>query len=77
MAAAQGALGQGYRLGPRVPSGVNSIAEQATRVVRHDIPSKVIARASSSATCSKDGGNLCEKPEGSGSLTLPIVLGVV
>ncbi|KAL1912833.1 hypothetical protein Sste5344_001425 [Sporothrix stenoceras] len=77
MAAAQGALGQGYRLGPRVPSGVNSIAERATRVAGRDVPSKIIARASSSATCDKDGGNLCEKPEGSGSLTLPIVLGVV
>ncbi|CAK7228852.1 hypothetical protein SEUCBS140593_007049 [Sporothrix eucalyptigena] len=75
--AAQGALGQGYRLGPRVPSGVNSFAEQATRVVGGNIPSRILARSSASSTCDKDGGNLCEKPESGGNLTLPIVLGVV
>ncbi|KIH95248.1 hypothetical protein SPBR_03902 [Sporothrix brasiliensis 5110] len=77
MAAAQGALVQGYRLGPRVPMVLKSVAERATRVVGLGIPSKIIARASASTTCVKDGGNLCEKPEGGNSMTLPIVLGVV
>lgn len=77
MAAAQGALGQGYRLGPRVPSAVNSIAERATRVVGSNVPSKIIARASSSTTCDKGGDNFCEKPAAGNSLTLPIAIGVV
>lgn len=74
---AKGSLGQGYQLGPRVPSGLSSLGKAASQVVGRDAPSKVIGRDSSSTTCDKDDANLCEKPEGGGSLTLPIVLGVV
>ncbi|CAK7209122.1 hypothetical protein SBRCBS47491_000330 [Sporothrix bragantina] len=56
---------------------MNSFAKKATQVVGRDIPSRIVQRASSSSTCDKDDANLCEKPEGGGSLTLPIVLGVV
>ncbi|CAK7275171.1 hypothetical protein SEPCBS119000_006559 [Sporothrix epigloea] len=74
---AKGVLGQGYRLGPRVSSGLKNFDTAATRVVGHNIPNRVMERDSSSTICNKDDANLCEKPEGGGSLTLPIVLGVV
>ncbi|CAK7273891.1 hypothetical protein SEPCBS57363_005880 [Sporothrix epigloea] len=74
---AKGSLGQGYQLGSRVPSGLSSLGKAASQVVGRNVPSKVIEHESSSTTCNKDDANLCEKPEGGGSLTLPIVLGVV
>ncbi|EPE03188.1 hypothetical protein F503_01524 [Ophiostoma piceae UAMH 11346] len=76
MAVVQG-ISRDYRLGSRVPLVIRNIASEATRIAR-DAPSKVIERASSTTTaCEKEDSNLCEKPEGGGSMTLPIVLGVV
>lgn len=70
-------ISRDYRLGSRVPLAIRSVADEATRLAR-DAPSKVVERASSTTTaCNKDDSNLCEKPEGSGSMTLPIVLGIV
>lgn len=76
MAVTEG-ISRDYRLGARVPLMVRSITDNATRVAR-DVPSKIMERASATtSTCDKSDSNLCEKPEGGGTLTLPIVLGVV
>jgi len=65
----------GYRLLPRM-SWPRDAVDAATRVPRDDIPSVVVARAASSTSCDSSNSNLCEKPVGSMSTTLPIALGI-
>ncbi len=77
MAAAQGLVGQHYHLGPRIPLRLRDVVQKATQVVGRDIPSRVVARASSKTSCDDSNDNLCEKPEGGNSMTIPIVIGVL
>lgn len=71
------------RLGPRVPTGRRAIGTMDGSIIHIAVPDRVIEARSTStttdeaATTSADCGvNPCEKPVGSSTFTLPIVLGI-
>jgi hypothetical protein len=68
----------GYVMGPRVPPiRFRDRGDVATPVSGLQGPSRVMARDASTSTCGpNDNTGTCEKPVGSSSMTLPIVLGV-
>lgn len=80
----------GYRLGPRIPVPpvddpvlrLRHDIKFAATMTTSDVPSRIMARADAttstgSSQCSEGStSNLCEKPIGSQSMTIPIVLGI-
>ena len=69
--------GRTHTLGPRIPmdAGPLETFEAPTPVWGMNIASRIIRRAEE--TCTSDNANMCEKPVGSRTPTIAIILGIV
>lgn len=66
------------RLGPRIPLVGSNIIGRMESIINIAVPNRVVERqsAATSSCTSGDNSSACEKPVGSSTFTLPIVLGV-
>lgn len=71
-----GFSGRVYAMGPRVPAvGARNLMRTTSSTLGFRVPAPVlVARAEETTECTD--ARLCEKPVGSSSMTIPIVLGI-
>ncbi|PKS10430.1 hypothetical protein jhhlp_002181 [Lomentospora prolificans] len=71
------ASGKTHTLGPRIPMNPEPLkaVRSPSSAWGMNIPSRIVPRAEE--TCTSENANMCEKPVGSGTPTIAIVLGIV